>query len=323
MQILVLNWNNELIAEGVDSDNLLDSANSSCKGEYFKLFVKSVSGKEDTSIVFEKCEDLLDWCQGVGGTPIYPLVGGARVPLNKFTYARKHYFKRIGWWDMTAAEMIIFCELVEHTFRRDTWISTSQLGNLLEMFGFTAASLSMHLLNLRKKLATSVWKIETFRGEGYRVSSSTVWAIVKYYSLKQPEVDHGSIYPILDNLAEAEPHELSAFDQTDYLILRNDKKLKHIIPESHEANISGAEYLYGWQGLTRRESQIYFELVKSRGEFVAYDHLLSLPWAISSKKGKFPIERKLRDSVGRIRRKIEDVGEVIKMKRFIGYCLRE
>ena len=333
MKILILNANNEVIAEGVDfSENPLDFSEDFLNTENLKPWTVTLTGEKRKPLTFEKWENFLEWTQQEDTTAVYPLVGGVRVPINEATYVRRHYFKRIGWFNMTAAEAILFCELVERTYGRDYWILTADLGNLLVMFGFAAASLKTHLLNLRKKTYPHGWKIENLNRQGYRARNITENEIIAYFmgiktqtlktTSQNTEVDIEGFTELYKRFLPQTTRK-DAEEQVDYWILRNDRNLQNIVPKNYVPNISGWQYLYGWQGLTRPESQIFFELVKFRGDWVTYDHLLALPWATRKAEGKFPIKGKLKDSVGKIRRKIADVQEVIATKRLLGYCLRE
>ena len=198
------------------------------------------------------------------------------------------------------------------------------------MFGFAAASLAMHLFNLRKKVEPHGWKIENLNRQGYRARSTTENEILVYFMgiqtqmLETPsektEVDIEGFTELYKRFLP-ETTRKEAEGQMDYWILHNDRNLQNIVPKDYLPNISGWQYIYGWQGLTRPESQIFFELVKHRGDCVTYDHLLELPWAEGKETGIYQMKRRLMASVGKIRGKISDTNEVIKTKRYMGYCL--
>lgn len=324
IKTLVLNHNNITVYNGLDmsanKDDITDGNTWMIKGDF----------KTGKYLYFKGTTEILDWIQTHNYKLVYDLVGGTHIPVNVDTYKRQHYFKHIGWWNMTTIEAIIFGELVEHP-EHNIWVPREALASLLKAFGRTAASLDTHLCNLRKKIEHNGWKLENIKWNGYRVISPMQNDIIAYFmkinteSLKHSleHIDAQTLKELLKDFCSEATLKLIENNIKDYQILYNDKKLSYITSQHFFPTISGEEYLYGWNRLTRPESQIFFELVRFRGDWVTYEHLLGLSWATEKKEGKFPKERKLMDAVGNIRQKTADVQEVILTKRHIGYCLCE
>ena len=116
MKIQILNDKNEVIAEAVEFlENPLDFHAYRLNTGNKKQGEVTVHCKKGDMFTCSTWVNLLDWTEKESLTAAYSLVGGVRVPINGATHERRHYFKRIGWFNMTVAEAILFCELVEYT----------------------------------------------------------------------------------------------------------------------------------------------------------------------------------------------------------------
>lgn len=239
---------------------------------------------EDTKHVATGVYDLMDKAKK-NNASLYYRLGGVRIPFNYETHKRQIYLSRVGWWNITPAESVIFSFLYQERYKENGWVSTDRLEEMLTIFGFTPHCLRILILHLRKKLEFTNFDVENQNRVGYRLVNSS-----------------------------------------DYWILFTDSKFQHVIEGNIEyltisERLTGEHILRGWQGLTRTEAQIFFELVKYRGEWVSYDHLLRLPWAVKKQKKKDLLVHSLRDFVSNIRWKIADTDEEILTKYRKGYSL--
>ena len=231
------------------------------------------------------------------------MVGGVRIPVNHTTYDKSQYLNRVGWNNLTPAEAIIIGVLIEEKSTDNGWVSTEQLQEVLTAFGFTPTSLRMLLVKIRHKLETvgSTLHVKNRNRMGYRL-----------------------INPVDDPINEFLMKESRA--KTDLWILYNDNKLKHLVTKNiqefiGEKHTTGTQVLKGWQGLTSTEAEIFFELVKSRGEYVQYNFLLTLPWTTRYDNDEKIIAYSLRNFISKIRKKIADTDQKILTKYGRGYCL--
>ena len=248
---------------------------------------------------YDNIDELLNNAQETD-TEIYYLVNGSRIPVNHTTHNKKHYFNWQGHWKFTPAEAVIYGILQEKTETQNRWISTQQIKNVLTAFGFKPTSFRELLHRIRKKTADSSIKIE-YKNKGYRIVETNN---IKYKSsMKQ---NH---------------------DNSDYKILLKDRKVnifasynfeKHIHSTKHT---TGGQILKGYQGLTHTESEIYFELIKFRNEWLTYKYLLELPWAIKKTKEKNSNKYRLHNFISKIRKKIRHTDETIQNKTLCGYRL--
>lgn len=275
---------------------------------------------EEGSIPFETIESLLKWVEDTNFTLKYSVGNGVFIPVNSTTYEHQSFLLRIGWWRMTPAQSVIFSMLNKE---RETgyWISTEQLSDMLKIFGLKPSSLQEQILRIRKKIKPSGLSVENLHQIGYR--------------LVKMEPKSSMRGKLSEEIILREPKDI----KQDFDILLSDPKLHKMI-DRHFSNlfitaspgsgktqslvklISGMEILQGWQGLTRTESEIYFELVKHRGEWVSHQHFLKLPWATKKPADEDLQMRNLANFVYKIRQKLAEIDEVIKTKRSIGYCLK-
>lgn len=278
--ISILNSNNEQIATGTD----LLSYGFRC------LYTET-----EQYLHFRTIDELLAFAKKEFLKPFYNLNGKNRVPINHFTHKHNDYFLWIGCWNLTVAEAILFGALNKARFTQNAYKSKAELTKLLETFGFSPASFKMHIHNLRKKIPSDNWCIENKNSVGYHL-----------INIKHDK----KMSFIIDN----------ANQLSDYWILYNDKKLRHILPDGVHQTVSGAQYLFGQHGLTRTEAEIYFELVKHRGECVPYEQLLKLPWAVRYKKEECSLDKYLKNFIWKIRQKLANT-ELIENKHSNGYIL--
>lgn len=248
----------------------------------------------------DNIDELLDWAKENNVT-IYYMIGGVRIPFTRATYDREMYLRRVGWWNLTPAEAVIFSFLYQERYKKSGWVLTNRLEEMLTVFGFTPNCLRMLILKLRKKLSFTNFDVENKNKVGYR--------------LVNPVEDRKNEFLMKENRA-----------QSDYWILFADSKLHHINDDNVEqfmtgARLTGGQILRGWQGFTRTEAQIFFELVKHRGEWVTHEHLFTLPWAVKKRTEKKSMDRKLHNFVWKIRRKIANTDEEILTEYRKGYCL--
>lgn len=209
-----------------------------------------------------KIDELLKWAENVNAT-IYYQLGGIRIPFNEITHDKIRFFYSVGCYHLTPAEAVIYGMLIEEKYKNNGWVSTQQLENMLTTFGFKSTSLRMLLVKIRQKLEKSSLQVKNKNRMGYRIID-TVNDPKNEFLMKESRA------------------------KSDYWILLQDKNLKGFVTENTEClmtnkQITGSQILRGWKGLTNTESQIFFELVKHRGEWVSYDHLLLLPWAIKKR----------------------------------------
>ena len=256
--------------------------------------------ENDITRSFDTIDALLNWFRRENVT-IYYMIGGVRIPMTDTTYNKSHYLDKVGWNNLTPAEALILGVLMEEKSFHNEWVSTKHLQETLKVFGFTPTSLRMLLVKLRKKLANTSLRVKNQNRMGYRLigteSDPTNEFLMK-------EIDPAS----------------------DYWILYNDEKLKHIVTDDIQHLISspysiGTDILTGWNGLTRTEAEIFFELVKHRGDWVRYKYLLKLPWSIRYNNDKKVIAYSLRNFISKIRKKIADSDQEILTRYGIGYCL--
>ena len=257
---------------------------------------------ETIRLLFYTLDDLLNWSKENDIT-IYYMVSGVRIPVNRTTYDKSVYLDRVGWNNLTPAEAVIIGVLVEEKHTHNGWVSTEHLQEVLTAFGFTPTSLRMLIVKIRQKLNTfdSDLRVKNRNRMGYQLIDTV------------PE----PIHEFLTKESRA---------QTDLWILFNDNKLKHLVTKNIQDFIggkdtTGTQILKGWQGLTRTEAEIFFELVKKRGEFVQYEFFFTLPWTTRYDNDKEVIEYSLRNFISKIRRKIEDTDQEIHTKPCFGYCL--
>lgn len=286
--IVVDNKTNEIIGNVTDFQSL-----------GFSLLYRQQEKK--ITLSFDNIDALLDWTQ-TSNTTIYYMIGGVHIPVSRTTYEKKDYLHRIGWWNLTPAEAIIFGALWEEKCTQNGRLTTQNLQDILKAFGFKPTSLRTLIVNLRKKLSDTTLQIQNEKQIGYQI-------IDPHNDLRNEFIMQQSIL------------------KSDYWILLNDKKLKNYVIDKTEhfmwiESIMGSQILRGWQGLTRQESEIYFELVKFRTQWVNYEHLLGLSWAMEKKEGKEPIKRRLIETIRKIKSKIAAAKEVIINRRNVGYKLK-
>ena len=256
--------------------------------------------ENDITRSFDTIDNLLNWSNENNNT-IYYMIGGVRILFNHTTYDKNYYFRLTGWSNLTPAEAVTFGVIQEAKHTHKGWASSEHLKNMLTAFGFSPRSLRMLLVKLRKKLKCTNLRVDNENSFGYRLIDS-------------------ANDPINEFLME------ESRIKSDYWILFCDKKLKPFVTENIEQFMveerpTGGQILWGWQGLTRTEAEIFFELVKFRGQWVSYQHLLTLPWTERSSKDEDLIEKYLKNFVGKIRKKIENKDEVILTETLKGYCL--
>ncbi|MDE0315397.1 MAG: helix-turn-helix domain-containing protein [Candidatus Poribacteria bacterium] len=256
--------------------------------------------EDDTTCSFDSIDNLLNWSQETDNTICY-MIGGVRIPLNHTTHDKNYYFRLVGWSNLTPAEAVILGVLQEAKHAHKECASFEYIKSMLTAFGFSPASLRMLLVKLRKKLKCTNLRVENQSSVGYRLIDS-----------------------VNDPMKEFLTEESRA--KSDYWILFCDKKLKPFVTENIEQfkveeRPTGSQILLGWQGLTRTEAEIFFELVKFRSQWVSYEHLLTLPWTKRSSKKQCLMEKYLKNFVGKIRKKIENKDEVILTETLKGYCL--
>lgn len=244
---------------------------------------------------------------------IYYFIGSVYIPLTPTTYEKRQYLDKVGWNKLTPAEAVLFGTLSEAKHIDEKWLSTEQLQEVLSAFGFRPTSLRMLLAKLRKKLENTSLRVKNRNRVGYRL------------------ID-------MENDLRDELLMKESCSKSDYLILFCDKKLKHIVEiDSTEAvmahlnkqlakeniwrNRPGSEILRGWQGLTSTEAEIFFELVKRRGEYVDYKFLLTLPWTSRYGNDEEVLKYSLRNFISKIRSKIADTNQEIHTKHGFGYRL--
>ncbi|MYF99165.1 helix-turn-helix domain-containing protein, partial [Candidatus Poribacteria bacterium] len=257
---------------------------------------------ETIRLLFYTLDDILDWSKENDMT-IYYMIGGVRIPVNRTTYDKSQYLDRVGWNNLTPAEAIIIGVLVEEKHTHNGWVSTEQLQEVLTVFGFTPTSLRMLIVKIRQKLKSSDsdLRVKNRNRMGYQL-----------------------IDAVTDPIHEFLTKESLA--QTDLWILYNDNKLKHLVTKNIQEFIggkhtTGPQILKGWQGLTSTEAEIFFELVKKRGEFVQYKFFLTLPWTTRYDNDKEVLEYSLRNFISKIRKKIVDTDQEIHTKPCFGFCL--
>lgn len=259
-------------------------------------------GDEHLTLSFDSIDELLKGADQFN-VKIYYQLSGVRIPLNRITYENRRYLDYVGWSDLTPAEATIFGELNKEKLRvlHNGWLSAAHLEKVLKDFGFTPTSLRMLLVSLRRKLADTYYSVENKNRVGYRL-----------------------LHKMHDARVAVSKHKRLA--NSDYAILLKDENFKYYVVESieHYLNayrLTGSQILLGWQGLTKSEAEIFFELVKHRGTVVSYAHLLDLPCMMRSSKERTVREKNLKNFVGKIRRKIENTGQVIHTEYRAGYCL--
>jgi len=257
--------------------------------------------ENDITQSFDSIDSLLIWSNENNNT-IYYMIGGVRILFNHTTYDKNYYFRLTGWSNLTPAEAVILGVIQEAKYRHKGLVSVEYIKDMLTVFGFSPASFRMLLVKLRKKLKGTNLRVENENNIGYRLIDSSVNDPINEFLMEESRV------------------------KSDYWILYSDKKLKPFVTENIEQFMveerpTGSQILWGWQGLTRTESEIYFELVKFRGQWVSYQHLLKLPWTERSSKDEELIEKYLKNFVGKIRKKIENKNEVILTETLKGYCL--
>ena len=261
-------------------------------------------GEKSLNFSFETLDDLLKHTDA-HNISIYYLVGSERIAVTLRTYEKSDYLYSVGWCDLTPAEATLFGELNKEMMGSldKKWLSADHLGNLLKDFGFTSTSLRMLLVNLRRKLKDTYYSVENKNSVGYRLLH---------------KMHH----------AQIEVHLNERLVNSDYAILLKDHYLKYYVVESIEDysdayRFTGSQILRGWQGLTRTEAAIFFELVKHRGTVVSYDQLLDLPCMMRSSKDKETREKYLKNFVGKIRKKIAPANQTIDTEFRVGYLLKE
>lgn len=245
-------------------------------------------------------DELLKWAENVN-TTIYYQIGGIRIPFNHITHDKKRYLNMLGCYNFTPAEAVIYGMLIEGKMKNNGWVSRQQLEDMLTIFGFKPTSLRMLLVKIRKKLEESNLRVKNKNRTGYRIVD-TVNDTYNEFLIKQSRA------------------------KSDYWILLQDKNFKSFVTKNTQylitnKQITGCEILRGWKGLTNTEAQIFFELVKHRGEWVSYDHLLRLPWAMKKQTDNKLSQYRLCNFISKIRRKTVDTNEVIENKPLYGYYL--
>ncbi|MDE2674709.1 MAG: winged helix-turn-helix domain-containing protein [Paracoccaceae bacterium] len=256
-------------------------------------------GENTLNLSFDTIDELLEYTTP-NNIAIYYLVDSVRIPVNHTTYDKARYLDMVGWWCLTPAEAVIMGLLRQAKWTTGDWVSREQLCDVLEVFGFSPRSLLMHISRIRKKIVESNFELETKRCVGYR--------------LVDPVNDPINAFLMKESRAKS-----------DYWILFCDDKLSSFVKDNVQRfitgnRLSGSQILLGWHGLTRTEAEIFFELVKHRGELVSYEHLLALPCMNRSAKDTFIREKNLKNFVGNIRSKVEP-DEVIITQYRVGYCL--
>lgn len=256
-------------------------------------------GENTLTLSFETIDELLEYTTPNNIT-IYYLVDSVRIPVNHTTYDKARYLDMVGWWCLTPAEAVIMGTLRQAKWTTGDWVSREQLCDVLEVFGFSPRSLLMHISRIRKKIVESNCELETKWSVGYRL-----------------------VDPVNDPIHAFLMKESRA--KSDYWILFCDDKFKPFVTDNIQRfitgnRLSGSQILLGWHGLTRTEAEIFFELVKHRGQLVSYQHLLALPCMNRSAKDTSIREKYLKNFVGKIRSKVEP-HEVIRTQYRVGYCL--